>query len=102
MRCFDVSVSGKKIVCKPDTLHVPPHIHEDLAVCLDDSLVGKYKLKVRLGKAKFLTKQPLNSSMIVLHDHHTGSKAVDKFTIELDPIAGSPKLPDLDPRVVND
>jgi hypothetical protein len=103
MRCFDVSVSGNKIVCKPDTFHVPPNIHEDIAVCLHDSLVGKYELSVRLQHGKFLTKQDLNSSMIVLHDHHTGTKGEDKFTIRLDPIApNKDKVPDLDPRVVND
>ena len=103
MRSFDVSIIGKKIVCKPDIFHVSPNIHEDIAVCLDDSLVGKYKLKVDLGHAKFLTKRDLNSSMVVLHDHNTRSGEADKFTIELDPIDGSSKKPpDLDPIVVND
>jgi hypothetical protein len=101
MRSFVVTEKNGKVDCDKEILHVPPNIHEDIGVFLDESLVGKYKVKVRLQTANFLTKKRLNSSMIVLHDHNT-APGEDKFTIELESLTGAKDPTPLDPRVVNE
>ncbi len=107
MRCFDVSVDVKKreILCNPEVMHVPPHTYENIAVCLDDALVGKYDLNLSLDDdpSNALAKQKLSPSVTVLQDdNREPSKA--KFSISLTPIsgAGGIDLDDLDPRVVNE
>ena len=102
MRMFEISVQNNKVKCKPKTMHVPPHTREEIAVCLDKTLVGQYDLELSLDDdpTNALAKQKLSPSVTVLQDDNR-SPSEPKFTISLKSLNGKNDL-ELDPIIVNE
>jgi hypothetical protein len=107
MRTFNAFVdkSAKKVVCDKDTIHVPGHFYEEIAVCLKSPWLKKYELKVNVTKDphKCVETQTLNTSTVVIKDNNQKPGEI-KFEVALEPLPSSraEKVEPLDPIIVNE
>jgi len=100
----------KKVICDPDTIHVPKFCTEDILLILHDDIVHKFDFAKKPitfengNYGKRFSQVPLNDKALWLHDDNTAyhqSKEDAKFTVTITDSA-TKKDKSLDPRVVND